>query len=164
MSVTIRPARPGDHDAIWMILEPVIGAGETYALPRDMSREAALAYWTSAEKATFVAEDATGVLLGTYYLKANQIGGGAHACNCGYVTAEAARGKGVAGMLCAHSQDEARARGFTAMQFNLVVSTNEGAVRLWQKLGFEIAGTLPKAFDHPAQGLVDAHVLYKLLV
>lgn len=163
MSVTIRPARPSDHDAIWMILEPVIRAGETYALPRDMSREAALAYWTSAEKATFVAEDATGVLLGTYYLKANQMGGGAHVCNCGYVTAEAARGKGVAGMLCAHSQDVARARGFTAMQFNLVVSTNEGAVRLWQKLGFEIAGTLPKAFDHPAQGLVDAHVMYKLL-
>jgi ribosomal protein S18 acetylase RimI-like enzyme len=104
------------------------------------------------------------VLLGTYYLKANQMGGGAHVCNCGYVTAEATRGKGVAGMLCAHSQDEARGRGFTAMQFNLVVSTNEGAVRLWQKLGFEIAGTLPKAFDHPAQGLVDAHVLYKLLV
>lgn len=103
MSVTIRPARPGDHDAIWMILEPVIRAGETYALPRDMSREAALAYWTSVEKATFVAEDATGVLLGTYYLKANQMGGGAHVCNCGYVTAEAARGKGVAGMLCAHS-------------------------------------------------------------
>ena len=163
ISVTIRPARPGDHDAIWMILEPVIRAGETYALPRDMSREAALAYWTSAEKATFVAEDATGVLLGTYYLKANQMGGGAHVCNAGFIVHPEARGQGLAGAMLAHAQDTARALGFRAMQFNFVVSTNTGAIRIWEKDGFAVVGRLPEAFLHPEQGYVDALVMFKSL-
>ena len=97
------------------------------------------------------------------YLRANQLGGGDHVCNCGYVTAEAARGRGIARAMCEHSLAHARARGFKAMQYNLVVTTNEGAVRLWKRLGFEVVGRLPSAFDHPAKGLVDALVMYRTL-
>ena len=160
-SFRIRPAEPGDADAIWDMLAPVIRAGETYALPRGMGREAALAYWCGADRATFVAEP--GGPVGTYYLKANQPGGGAHVANCGYVTSEAARGRGIAAAMCAHSLDEARRRGFRAMQFNLVVATNGGAIRLWQRMGFGIVGTLAGAFDHPTAGEVDAHVMYRRL-
>jgi len=159
----IRPAEPSDHPAIWSILEPVIRAGETYTLDRDMSREEALRYWSGAEKETFVAED-DGQVLGTYDLKANQAGGGRHVANCGYVTAGAASGRGVASAMCTHSLEVAKERGFKAMQFNFVVSTNERAVKLWESMGFEVAGRLPGAFEHPKTGFVDALVMWRELV
>src|SRR6201989_673258 len=135
----IRRATRGDDDAIWQILEPVVRAGETYTLAREMSRDDALAYWFSPVHETFVAE-VDGSILGTYYLRANQRGGGAHVANCGYVTAQHATGRGVARAMGLHSLDVARQRGFRAMQFNFVVSTNERAVRLWASFGFETAG------------------------
>ena len=162
MSLNIRPAAAGDRDAIWSIIGPVIRAGETYTIDRDLSEGEALAYWLGSDKAVFVAEEA-GTILGTYYLRANQRGGGAHVANCGYMTGEAAAGRGVARAMAAHSFDEARARGFRAMQFNFVVSVNDRAVRLWQSLGFDIVGRLPDAFDHPARGYVDALVMHRML-
>jgi len=158
----IRAAGASDKDAIWAIIEPILRAGETYTLPRDMDRERALAYWLSDGHEVFIAED-DGEIVGTYFLQANQQGGGAHVANCGYMTAAAATGRGVARAMCAHSLDRARERGFRAMQFNFVVSTNERAVRLWQSFGFEIVGRLPGAFHHPARGLVDAYVMYREL-
>ena len=158
----IREGVPGDADALWAILEPVIRAGETYTLPRDMNRESALAFWLSPNHAVFVAEDNHSVV-GTYILRANQQGGGAHVANCGYMTAPHATRRGVARAMCAHSLERARERGFRAMQFNFVISTNERAVRLWQKFGFEIVGCLPKAFEHPTVGFVDAYIMYRQL-
>ena len=158
--MNIRLATMKDRDAIWAILEPMIRAGETYTLPREMCREEALAYWFSVEKETFVWKE-NGAILGTYFLKANQQGGGAHVANCGYVTAGAAQGRGIARAMCLHSLERAKARGFRAMQFNFVVSTNERAVKLWQSLGFEIVGRLPRAFEHPERGFVDALVMYR---
>ncbi len=160
--INIRSASSADRDTIWAMLEPVIRAGETYALSRDMTRDAALAYWLGGDRETFVAE-VDGRIAGTYYLKANQAGGGAHVANCGYVTAADASGRGVARAMCLHSLDAARERGFRAMQFNLVVSTNEHAIRLWQHLGFETVGRLPRAFQHPHFGDVDAFVMYRAL-
>lgn len=160
--MTIRPATSADAAAIWAIIGPVIRAGETYTLDREMSEAEALAYWFGPDKAVFVAE-ADGRILGTYYLRANQAGGGAHVANCGYMTAGSATGRGVARAMAEHSFAQAKERGFRAMQFNFVVATNEGAVRLWQSLGFEVVGRLPEAFSHPAHGLVDALVMYRLL-
>lgn len=162
MFVEIRNAAESDNDAIWKILEPVIRAGETYTLPRDLSRADALAYWHTRGHEVFVAEE-NGEIIGTYYLRANQKGGGAHVANCGYMTAPWATGRGVARAMCLHSLEHARSRGFRAMQFNFVVSTNERAVRLWQSLQFEIVGRLPGAFMHPALGAVDALVMYRQL-
>jgi ribosomal protein S18 acetylase RimI-like enzyme len=158
----IRPALPDDSPAIWAVIGPVIRAGETYALDRGMSEAAALAYWLGPEKETFVAEE-EGRIIGTYYLRANQAGGGRHVCNCGYVTSAEAAGRGVARRMGLHSLDEARARGYRAMQFNFVVATNERAVRLWESLGFEIVGRLPLAFDHPTLGYVDALLMFRPL-
>lgn len=160
--MTIRPAHANDNDAIWKILEPVIRAGETYTLPQDMPREEALAYWWTPGHEVFVFEEG-GEVLGTYYLRANQKGGGAHVANCGYMTAPWAAGRGIARAMCLHSLERARSRGFCTMQFNFVVSSNERAVRLWQSLGFEIVGRLPAAFLHPSLGAVDALVMYRRL-
>jgi len=101
--------------------------------------------------------------LGTYYLRANHGGGGAHVCNCGYMTAPAAAGRGIARQMCEHSLGHARERGFRAMQFNFVVANNVRAVRLWESLGFATVGRLPKAFDHPVEGMIDALVMYRQL-
>lgn len=153
-----------DWPALWAIMEPVFRAGETYAFDPAITEAEAQRVWIEVPAATYVAVDETGMLLGTYYIKPNQPGLGAHVCNCGYIVAAAARGQGIASRLCEHSQDEARRLGFRAMQFNLVVSTNTGAVHLWQTLGFPIVGTLPGAFNHPRLGYVDAYVMYKQLV
>jgi L-amino acid N-acyltransferase YncA len=156
----IRPATPQDAPAILAIIAPTIRAGQAYPLDRAMGEEAMLATWFAADKQCFVAET-DGMILGTYYLRANQGGGGAHVANCGYMVGEAARGRGVARAMCTHSLDAARGAGFSAMQFNLVVSANVVAVHLWQAMGFEIVGRLPRAFAHPQQGLVDALVMFR---
>jgi ribosomal protein S18 acetylase RimI-like enzyme len=158
----IRAARPDDSDAVWAILEPVIRAGETYPLPRGMSQQDASIFWFSPKHEVFVAEQ-DGQILGTYFLRANQEGGGSHVANCGYVTATWASGRGFARAMCAHSLEHAKARGFRAMQFNFVVSTNERAVRLWKSFGFEIIGRLPEAFLHPSVGYTDAYVMFRSL-
>ncbi|HEX7698839.1 MAG TPA: GNAT family N-acetyltransferase [Candidatus Acidoferrum sp.] len=156
----IRPATDADWNAIWAIMEPIIRAGETYPLPRDMDKASALAYWVSAGHEVFVAEE-NGKIVGTYFLQPNQQGGGGHVANCGYMTAITANGRGVARAMCEHSLGRARGRRFRAMQFNFVISTNTRAVKLWQSFEFAIVGTLPKAFLHPTLGYVDAFVMYR---
>jgi len=158
----IRPARVDDSAAIWSVIGPTIAAGETNAIDRKSTEAEGLAYWLSPGNEVFVAED-EGTILGTYYLRRNQAGGGRHVCNGGYITSAAARGRGIARLMCEHSLNIARARGYRAIQFNFVVSTNERAVKLWQSLGFDIVGRLPGAFDHPAHGYVDALVMFRVL-
>ncbi len=161
-TLTIRPVRAEDHNAVWAILKPVFRAGDTYTIDPAISRDDALAYWCRPTHQTWVATRGD-VVLGTYYIRPNQAGGGAHVCNCGYMVAASAAGQGLATQMCLHSQNIARELGYKAMQFNFVAKSNEGAVHLWKKLGFEIVGCLPKAFKHPSQGYVDALVMYKWL-
>lgn len=160
--LTIRPFESADIDRLWPILEETIRKGDTYAIAPDLPRAELLQLWCDLPVATFVAERA-GQMLGTYYIKTNQQGGGTHVCNCGYITASAARGLGVARTMCLHSQDMARGLGYLAMQFNFVVATNRGAIDLWTRLGFDTVGRLPRAFRHPDADLVDALVMYKWL-
>ncbi|MEM9218928.1 MAG: GNAT family N-acetyltransferase [Cyanobacteria bacterium P01_F01_bin.150] len=161
---TIRSSTPSDWPAIWAILEPVFRAGETYAYSPDISEAEAHNAWVEMPQVTYVAEDEAGTMLGTYFLRPNQPGLGSHVCNCGYVVASAAQRKGVATLMGQHSQQEAQRFGFRAIQYNFVISTNTVAVRLWQKLGMEIVGTLPGAFKHPKLGYVDVFVMYKSFV
>lgn len=158
----LRPVRDEDRDALWPILRDVIRRGDTYAIDPDISRSDLMRYWCDTPAATYVAVQA-GRVLGSYYIRTNQQGGGRHVCNCGYITALAARGQGVARTMCTHSQVEAQTLGYAAMQFNFVVASNLGAIALWRDLGFETVGRLPKAFHHPDQGLVDAFVMFKSL-
>lgn len=159
-ALVIRRAERDDGDALWRILEPILRAGETYALPPDIGREEALAYWLSASHGTYVALEGDAVV-GSYYLRPNARGGGDHVANCGYVTRPSAEGRGVARRMALDSLDRARAAGFRAMQFNFVVAANERAVRLWTSLGFAIVGRVPGAFRHPRLGLVDALVMHR---
>lgn len=163
MPPLIREFRDSDWPEVWRLLRDTFAAGDTYSFAPDSSEAEIRKVWIDAPAATFVARDADGTLLGTYFIKANQPGLGDHVCNCGYVVPASAAGRGIATAMCEHSQAWAKARGFRAMQFNFVVSTNDRAVRLWQRLGFEIVGRLPGAFRHRELGYVDALVMYKTL-
>jgi ribosomal protein S18 acetylase RimI-like enzyme len=158
----IKPAQLSDRRAIAEIIVPTIRDGTTYALDSDMTEADALSYWFSPDKETFVAEE-DGMVFGTYYMRRNQAGGGRYVCNCGYMTRVGATGRGITRAMCLHSLNYARYRGYRAMQFNFVVSSNDRAVRLWQDLGFQIVGRLEQAFQHPVHGFVDALVMYQKL-
>lgn len=158
----IREATTADWEQLWPIFRDVVSQGDTYGFDPDTDFEAGRALWLLKPRVSFLVQ-ADGEVLGTYYLKTNHEGPGKHVCNCGYMVAPAARGKGLATTMCEHSQAVARQLGYRAMQFNFVASTNAGAVRLWKKLGFDVVGTLPKAFEHPIEGMVDAYLMYKWL-
>jgi L-amino acid N-acyltransferase YncA len=160
--LNIREATDADFEQIWPIFQEIVAAGETYTYPPNTTREEAKRLWLDVPRQTFVAEDGEEIL-GTYYIKTNQPGFGSHVCNCGYMVSAKARGRGLATAMCEHSQRVALALGYKAMQFNFVIASNEGAVRLWQKLGFAVVGRLPQAFDHPTKGYVDALVMCKWL-
>lgn len=160
--MNIREATKADFEAVWAIFHEIVSAGDTYAYDLQITEEEAFEQWMRYPEMTFVAED-SGEILGTYYIKTNQPGPGSHVCNCGYMVSSRARGKGVATAMCEHSQNVASELGYKAMQFNLVIETNETAVKLWSHLGFEIVGTIPRAFRHPSLGYVGAHIMYKWL-
>jgi L-amino acid N-acyltransferase YncA len=161
--LTIRPATETDHGIIWKIFHEVVATGDTYAFDPKISRDDALAYWFRADTHTYVAEKDREIV-GTYTLRPNQAGGGAHVANAAFLVAANARGQGIGRAMGEHSLSEARRLGFRAMQFNFVVSTNESALRLWQQLKFKIVGTLPGAFRHPTKGYVDVYVMFRSLM
>jgi ribosomal protein S18 acetylase RimI-like enzyme len=158
----IRVAKTEDFQHIWPIFKIICRAGNTFAQPTDIDKKTAYDYWMVQVRQSYVYE-VDGQLLGSYYLKTNQQGGGSHVCNAAYIVSEQARGMGVASAMCKHSQAMALEMGYQYMQYNFVISSNASAVRLWQKMGFEIVGRLPEAFVDPQQGLVDALVMNKKL-
>jgi len=176
----IRKANEEDKPEIWKIIRDVIATGDTYVFAPDSGEEEMIAFWCSPEKHTYVAVwseaprragilsddlhcSSNGEIVGTFFLKANQPGLGAHVGNAGYMVAPEAKGKGVGRAMAEWSLEEARRLGFKSMQFNLVVKSNEVAVKLWQNLGFEIIGEIPEAFDHPQNGLTNAYLMYRKL-
>lgn len=158
----LRKAKPEDSSKIWEILEPVIREGSTYVFDPNSSKEKMMCYWLSDDKQTYVAES-QGEVVGTFYLKANQPDRGSHVANAGYMVSPKAAGKGVGKAMAKFSFEEAKRLGFQAMQFNYVVKTNTTAVTLWKKMGFEIVGEIPKAFDHPVYGLTAVYVMHREL-
>lgn len=159
--LTIRPAEERDKFAVWQIIKEVLAAGDTYT-DTDSSEEAIDEHWRSPDKHKYVAVE-EGEIVGTLYLRANQPGRGSHVGNASYMVSSAARGRGVGKQMALWSLDEARRLGFTAMQFNFVVKSNENAVALWQKIGFAIVGEIPDAFDHAKNGLTNAYIMYRKL-
>src|SRR6266700_8057490 len=153
----IRRARKEDREAIWQIFHAVVAKGDTYVFDPNTSRRKALAYWLGPKTRCYVALSDQGIV-GSYILKANQPGLGSHVAHAGFMVSPSARGRGIGRAMAEHCLHEAWRLGFRAMQFNFVVATNTGAIRLWQDLGFEIVGTLASAFRHPDKGYVDVYV------
>jgi len=164
VSIAIRRASVHDWPAIWPIWQAIVAAQETYMYDPFTPPEQAQRIWFPDPPAeTWVAADDAGSILGTYYLKPNAPGPGSHVSNAGFMVAPAARGGGIGRLMAEHCLNRARECNYLAMQFNAVVATNEGAIRLWQSLGFEIVGTVPQAFRHRTSGAVDIHIMHRTL-
>lgn len=161
-SLILRKAKPEDASSIWSIIEPIIRAGVTYVFDPQSSKEKMLDYWMAADKQTYVAE-LEGEILGTFYLKVNQPDRGAHVVNAGFMVSPESSGKGIGKAMAEFSLIEAKRLGYLAMQFNFVIKSNTSAVALWKKMGFEIVGEVPEAFDHPNFGLTNVYVMYRKL-
>jgi ribosomal protein S18 acetylase RimI-like enzyme len=161
-TLIVREIGADAFDRAWPIYRAVVAAGDTYSYPQDIGEADARALWTTAPTRCFLAE-IDDEPVGCYMLRPNQPGLGDHVANAGYMVAPDARGRGVAAAMCEHSMQVARAAGFSAMQFNYVVASNEGAVRLWRRLGFAIVGRVPDAFRHATHGLTDILVMHRFL-
>ena len=159
----IREATAGDWPRIWPFFRAIVAAGETYAYPLDLTAEQAGDLWMEGPPGRTVVAEADGVLLGSAKMGPNRPGRGAHVATASFMVDPACQGRGVGRALGEHVVGWARSAGYHGMQFNAVVATNTAAVRLWQALGFEIIGTVPEAFEHPAYGLVGLHVMYRRL-
>lgn len=157
-----RKAQEADKPAIWRIIRAVIAGGDTYVFSPDTSESEMLAYWFSPEKQNYVAVRDK-VVVGTFWLRANQPGLGSHVANAAYMVSPDAKGQGVGKQMALFSLDEAKLLGFTAMQFNFVVKSNTVAVNLWKNIGFEVIGEIPDAFNHSANGLTNAYIMYRKL-
>ena len=158
----IRPASPQDQDAVWEIFSAVIQTGDTYVFSPQTPRSDLPKHWFADYMQTYVAEE-NGQIVGTYILKPNQVDLGSHVANASYMVHPNAQGHGVGSQMCEHSLVLAKELGYSAMQFNIVVSTNQAAVMLWKKYGFEIIGTTPMGFNHQILGLVDTYIMYKAI-
>lgn len=162
-ALKVREIGSDEFDLVWPIFHAVVAAGDTYVFSPDLQLDEARRIWTTPPARAFVAE-LEGSVVGTYMVRPNQPGLGDHVANAGYMVAPEARGQGIARRLCEHSIEIARAAGFTAMQFNFVVSSNESAVRLWQRCGFDIVGRVPGAFRHRELGPTDVLIMHRVLV
>ena len=160
--MTIRPATSADADAIWRIFHAVVAGGDTYPFLPDTPRDQAVDYFLGPGIASWVIEDG-GLVIGTYKMVPNQTGLGSHVANASFMVDPPAQGRGAGRAMGQHCLNEARNAGYLAMQFNFVVSTNTAGVVLWKQLGFDVVGSLPKAFRHRRLGYVDAYVMYRLL-
>lgn len=163
--LTFRAADEADWSAIWPIFSLVVSTGDTYAFAPDISEDAAKAAWMpdpALGRTTYVAE-LDGAVVATAYVKPNAPGLGAHVANAGWMVSPAAAGRGIGRRFGSWVIDQATERGFSHMQFNAVVASNERAVKLWTSLGFEIVGTVPEAFNHSSEGLTAIHVMHRKL-
>lgn len=161
-NISIRNANDDDFEQIWDIFHRVVATGDTYAYSPNTSKEEAYRYWMPPEKKTYVAIIDNQVV-GTYFIKANQPGLGSHIANAAYMVHPDKHGEGIGSAMATHSLVEAKKLDYQAMQFNLVVSANEPAVKLWEKTGFKIIGITPKGFKHASKGLIDTYIMHKFL-
>lgn len=160
--IKIRKAKGSDFEDIWNIFYQVVKNGDTFAFDPQAGKEDCKTLWMSPSIHTFVAE-LQNKTLGTYILRKNQPGLGSHVANAAYMVHPEAHGQGIGRAMGNHSIRQARKLGFSAIQFNFVVSTNLVAIQLWLKLGFRIVGTVPKAFHHRKFGLVDIYVMHRFV-
>jgi L-amino acid N-acyltransferase YncA len=160
--IVIKKAKKADHDNVWNIIKAVIATGDTYVFDPNSSKESLLKYWFGKDKHTYVAR-VEGEIVGTFVIKNNQPDLGSHIANASYMVAPSAAGKGIGKIMGEYSLIEAKKLGYHAMQFNIVVKSNERAVRLWQKIGFSIIGEIPDAFRDVKHGLTNAYILYQKL-
>jgi DNA-binding MarR family transcriptional regulator/L-amino acid N-acyltransferase YncA len=163
-AVAIRPITTADRQAVLHIARELVRAADTYAYDQDITDEELWTYWSpsAAIGHGYVAE-LDGAVVGMFVIRPNNPGPGAHVANASYAVRADVRGIGLGRQMGEASLGLAAELGYSAMQFNTVVSTNANAVHLWRSLGFRIVGTVPDGFRLPDGRTVPHYVMYRSL-
>ncbi len=156
----IRESTEDDWPQVWPIVREVVRAADTYTYDPAMTEDHAREIWISTPPSRTVVAVEDGRVLGTAKMGPNRDGPGAHVSTASFMVDKDVRGKGVGSALCAHVLEWAREQGFAGMQFNAVAESNVAGIRVYERLGFEIVGTVPGAFEHPTRGRIGLHVMY----
>lgn len=160
-AVEIREFADADWAQVWPIVREIVRAADTYTYDPAMTEGQARGIWVESPPAQTVVAVEDGNILGTAKMGPNKPGPGSHIATASFMVAGAARGQGVGSALCRYALRWARERGYAGMQFNAVTETNTSAVDIYKRLGFTIVGTVPGAFEHPVQGRVGLHIMYR---
>lgn len=159
----IRPATDQDWPQIYPSYAAIMAEGKTYPFPERQTLEEARPWWMEQPPGRTVVAVREDAIVGSAKMGPNRPGRGSHVATASFLVDPAWQGRGVGRALGEYVLDWCRAAGFASIQFNAVVESNAPAVHLWQSLGFQIIGTVPAAFDHPEDGLVGLHVMFRYL-
>ncbi len=160
--IIIKEASENQFDEIWTIFQDVVKDADSYPYPPNIKKEEAKKLWFAKDARVYIAY-LDGEPVATRYIVPNKVGLGSHVANTGVMIDRKYRGKGLGKHMMEFAINKARELRFKAIQVNLVVCTNTASIKICQKYGFEIIGTLPKAFHYKQKEYVDAYVMYKLL-
>lgn len=156
----IREFAAADWAQVWPIIAEVVRAKDTFMYDPAMTEGQARDTWIEAPPGLTVVAVDGGQVAGTAKMGPNYSGPGAHVSSASFMVAASARGRGVGSALAEFAVGWAKRHDYAGMQFNAVAESNEHAVRLYQRLGFEVIGTVPGAFAHPRLGRVGMHIMY----
>lgn len=159
----IRQAADEDWPLIYPFYAAIMAEGKTYAFPEEQTLEQARPWWMEPPPGQTVVAVSDGIITGSAKMGPNRPGRGSHVATASFLVDPGRQGEGTGRALGQYVLDWCRSAGFAAIQFNAVVETNTAAAHLWTSLGFTIIGTVPAAFDHPDDGKVGLHIMYRRL-
>ena len=154
--IVIRPVDASDRSRVVAIARQLVDAADTYAFDPDAGDESLWRYFAPPHPGRGFVAEVDGTVVGVFVIRPNQPGPGSHVANASYAVDASARGTGVGRRMGETSLGLAVELGYRAMQFNIVLASNEPAIRLWRSLGFEIVGTVPDGFRLRWRGLEEA--------
>jgi len=163
VTIEIRLTAESDREAVLTIARGLVEDGTTYAFDRGITDDDLLAYWSPPSSAQGYVAAIASEIAGIFVIKPNHQGGGSHVANASFAVGPQHQGKGVGRSMAESALKFARAAGYTAMQFNIVVSTNHPAISLWESLGFQTIGTTPNGFRMPDGSLTDTLIMHRML-
>lgn len=151
-----------DEEGLYEIFQEVVDSGSQFPYECSSIEEFHRQFFTPQGQ-VYVCRSLEEEIIGGFYLKANYSGRSSHIANAAYMIRNSYRGKGIGSLLIKASLQLAKDLGFHAMQFNMVLSQNKLAVKLYERLGFSVIGTLPQAIRNPDGSYQDGYLMHRKL-
>ncbi len=159
MSIEIREYASEDLPAMREVWNEVVRSGSTFPQTDPLGAEEAAEFFAAQTYSAVAEETDTGRVLGLYILHPNNVGRCGHVANASFAVAGKSRGRRIGEKLVSDCLDQSASHGFRILQFNAVVASNVCAHHLYERLGFQVLGTLPGGFRHD-DGSYEDTVLY----
>ena len=160
MGIIARKFTPDDIESTIDIWNEIVEDGIAFPQMEQLDKQGGLDFFLSQSHTGVAIEESTGKMVGLYILHPNNVGRCAHIANASYAVAPGARGQGIGRTLVVHSLQTAKESGFLGLQYNAVVTTNETAVHLYEKLGFQRLARIENGF-RADDGYRDTYIFFK---